>query len=401
MKGAALPIVLLWLAHSCAALPLLSVPKDVHSNVVRLPLRRSINPIDNHRRRQLPVTLENNEVSYLVDLEVGTPPQSVTLSIDTGSSDIWVFAPEGCNDCNGGVCKSSIHRFLHYLPEIDDPTASSTDEYVDDFGDFSITYFDNSGATGYYVGDTVSIGSATVTNVTLGVATSSTDMSNRYSVMGIGLDATQSSSVKHAGFIDNLYDQGLIASHSYSIYLDDIESNTGSILFGGTDSSKYSGDLVSLPIVPYTDNTARLQVTWTYLSVTDESGTTTQLSASDLSYPVTLDTGYTTTVLPVNMFNYLASLLGASGPDDNGSYYVPCELPSGYLTYGFGDGPEVTINVPFSELAVPLSSGECFFGFLPQDNVVLSFGDTFLRSAYVNYDFDASTIGLAQAVWTW
>ena len=218
--------------------------------------------------------------------------------------------------------------------------------------------------------------------------------------MGIGLDATQASNVKHAGFLDNLYDQGLIASHSYSIYLDDIDASSGSIIFGGYDSSKWSGDLVTLPIVYYTDDTPRLQVTWTYLSVTDESGTTTTLSASDLSYPVTLDTGYTATVLPVDMFKYLYTLLGASGPDSNSNYFVPCELPEGYLTFGFGEGPEVLINVPFSELAVPVGNDQCLFGFLPQDQVVVSFGDTFLRSAYVNYDFDAGTIGLAQAAWT-
>ncbi len=95
------------------------------------------------------------------------------------------------------------------------------------------------------------------------------------------------------------------------------------------------------------------------------------------------------------MFNYLYTLLGAPGPDSNNECFIPCELPDGYLTFGFGDGTVILINFPFSELAVPVGSDQCLFGFLPQDQVVVSFGDTFLRSAYVNSDFDAGTIGLA------
>ena len=107
MQGSSLLTALLWLAHSGLAWPLSTSTNEIQSNGIRLPLRRSANPLRSHRRRQLSVDLENNETGYLVDLEVGTPGQSVTLSIDTGSSDIWVFAPEGCDNCNGGTCKSS------------------------------------------------------------------------------------------------------------------------------------------------------------------------------------------------------------------------------------------------------------------------------------------------------
>jgi hypothetical protein len=138
-------------------------------------------------------------------------------------------------------------------------------------------------------------------------------------------------------------------------------------------------------------------VEWSYLSVTDGEGTTTQLTADGYTYPVALDTGYTASVLPDDIFNVLASALGVT-QDTAGNYIMSCEVPAGSFTFGFGSGPDVYIDVPLTEIAIPRSSGDCLFGFQPQgNNVVISFGDTFLRSAYAFYNFDDLTISLAQA----
>ena len=45
-----------------------------------------------------------------------------------------------------------------------------------------------------------------------------------------------------------LASKGLIASNAYSLYLNDLESATGTILFGGVDQEQYIGDLVTLSI---------------------------------------------------------------------------------------------------------------------------------------------------------
>jgi hypothetical protein len=272
-----------------------------------------------------------------------------------------------------------------------DPSQSGTYASESNLGAFKIEYFDHSKTSGYYITDTVTVDDATtVTGVTLAVATSASDRS--YGILGIGMDGLESGSVKYPGLLDDLYNQGAISCRSYSIYLDDLQSSTGSILFGAADSSKYSGSLVSLPIVPSSDNLARLSVDWTYMSITNGSGASTTLTQSSYTYPVVLDTGYTQSVLPVDIYNALATAFGVT---NDGS--VTCDMPEGFFTFGFGEGPAVSIEVPFSELAVPDGSGTCLFGFAPSDQSVISFGDTFLRSAYVYYDYDAMTISLAQS----
>ncbi len=47
---------------------------------------------------------------FYVNATVGTPPQPVQLQIDTGSSDVWVFDVNACQEvgCLGGSCKLPI-----------------------------------------------------------------------------------------------------------------------------------------------------------------------------------------------------------------------------------------------------------------------------------------------------
>ncbi|KAJ9604867.1 hypothetical protein H2200_010982 [Cladophialophora chaetospira] len=380
MKATLAQSFILSLQLLCHALPFRELSTESRS--IRLPLRKATNG-PKIRSRQIPATLKNNDYNYLIDLEVGTPAQSITLTIDTGSSDVVIFEEGSCSTCEGGSY---------------DPSESSS--LVNENTPFSTSYFDGTAFSGNYIADTVSVGDATATGVILALASSvSSKNSALHGIMGIGLDGLEASPTKYNGFIDDLYNEGIISSKSYTIFLDDVGDSAGSIIFGGGDSSKYSGDLVALPIQPYTDNVPRLQVEWTGLSLTDSTGKTTALTSSDLSYPVALDTGYTTIVVPTELFNELYSYFGVS-TSTAGDYLVPCDVPDGYLSFGFGAGPAVTINVPFYELAVPTTeAGTCLFGLLPQEGNVISFGDPFLRSAYVTYDYDAMTISLAQANW--
>ena len=96
---------------------------------------------------------------YYVNASVGTPPQTVQLQIDTGSSDIWMFGPGACNDpdsCLGGSF---------------DVSESSSAMLILEDG-FEIQYVTpGSEVVGDYIADDFGMGDVTVKNLTMAVAT--------------------------------------------------------------------------------------------------------------------------------------------------------------------------------------------------------------------------------------
>jgi len=88
-----------------------------------------------------------------------------------------------------------------------------------------------------------------MSHVQIGVALNGADS---HGVMGVGYDtneaANPSPSGVYASVLDNMVSQGVIERKAYSLYLNDLQVNKGSIIFGGIDSTKYTGDLVALPL---------------------------------------------------------------------------------------------------------------------------------------------------------
>lgn len=93
--------------------------------------------------------------------------------------------------------------------------------------------------------------------------------------------------------VEDMVTQGKINSQAYSLWLDDLEALTGSILFGGIDLDKYTGSLITLPILKdaYSGGYTSFSVSWTSLSY----GSTTY-TTSDYDMPAILDSGTTLTV---------------------------------------------------------------------------------------------------------
>lgn len=236
--------------------------------------------------------------------------------------------------------------------------------------------------------------------------------------MGVGMNGLEATGTQYKGFIDDLVSQGIISKRAYSVYLDDlgrphalpsrhsltvyIASSTGGLILGGYDPSKYRGSLTALPIVSSEDGAPRLAVEWDSISITSAAGTTTQYTSKSRPFPKSgsLDTGFSFTTLPDDILEEFASVFGGTVRSDGSVLFEnnpSCTLGQGSVNFGLGGGA-VTISVPFSELAIKDSDGYCWLGFQKAgDDTVLSLGDTFLRSAYVVYNYDAMTISVAQA----
>ncbi|KAM5345471.1 hypothetical protein ACJ41O_011333 [Fusarium nematophilum] len=359
------------------------------------PVAHDLNRLQ-RRSGSIDVGIDNFQTLYFFNASLGTPPQEFRLHLDTGSSDLWVNAPDSAL-CStpANVCEESGTY---------NANKSSTYRYVG--SDFNISYADGSGAAGDYATDTLRVGKVKVSDLQFGIGY---DSSSEEGVLGIGYPVNEA---LVGQFGDEPYDnlpakmaaEGLIASNAFSLWLDDLDSSTGTVLFGGVDRKQYSGDLVTLPIEKFGGEFSEFYVTLTGLSV----GSNTL--DDNLALGVVLDSGSSLTYLPSSLTDAIFDIVGADWEEGNSIAYVPCDLAdddTGNLTFSFSDPAEIT--VPLSELVLDFTditgrqlsfdNGEpaCMFGIAPSPSRTSILGDTFLRSAYVVFDLDNNEISLAQS----
>lgn len=355
---------------------------------------------------------------YIANISIGSTAQKMSVQLDTGSSDLWV--PSTRSD----MCQSpSCNAWGAF-----DAVASDTYQPLGDTGDFYISYGDNSEYQGNYFADTLTIGGFEVKKMTMAVVTDSANVigdgssTDNNGLMGIGFDSNQAHVSRNPGarpflgVVSQLKKQGLIKSLSYSLWLDDIDALTGAILFGGVDTSKYSGDLIAVPMVGFNprdeyETVDELAIEMTSVGVTDSEGKTTTLSDSDYIAPALLDSGTTVTYLPTTLLN---PILDAAGAVQDPMYPRPllaCNLSTskGSFVFGFGGSQGPKISIPLSQLVadpdpdpqnkIVFADGTpaCPFLMREADDGRIILGDSFLRSAYVVYHLEAKTIALANS----
>jgi hypothetical protein len=277
---------------------------------------------------------------------VGSPPQEVKLHVDTGSSDMWVNTPssEYCSAERRPCANAGTY----------DPAHSTTQKFIDNT--FNISYVDGSGASGDFVTDILTIGGTTVEGLQFGVGANS---SSPRGILGIGYTTNEASVLRdgakpYENLPVKLASQGHIQSAAFSMFLNDVDSRTGTVLFGGIDKSHF-------------------------------------------------------TYLPDAIAKAIYKQVDATYVEDQGLAFVPCtdRDSSHSITFTFDD--PLSIVVPYSELVlnIPTSRGRrpvfdngraaCLFGIAPAESESNVLGDTFMRSAYVVFDLANNEISMAQA----
>jgi hypothetical protein len=135
--------------------------------------------------------------------------------------------------------------------------------------------------------------------------------------------------------VDQLKAAKYTQRNAYSMYLNDLQSDSGSILFGAIDTAKYSGPLIALPMQPDGQgNVTDFSVSLTSVSIHTADGKTQKLSSPDLAVPALLDSGTYDTELPASIANAIISGMGAVYSD--GSNIVPCRYTYADATIIFG-----------------------------------------------------------------
>ena len=201
--------------------------------------------------------------------------------------------------------------------------------------------------------------------------------------------------------IQAMVSNGDIEREAYSLYLNDQNNGKGVIIFGGVDSTKYTGELVSLQTLPTDNGYSRysaFNVALTGISVRDDTGTRL-LTDSTFRTPALLDSGTTMTYLPPGVFNAISQGFGIS------SYYVPCSYANTNtaLIYHFGGEGGPSISVPISAMMdIPYGSAfddgtdACFFNVDAESDGSATLGDSFMRSGYFVYDLENNVVAMAQ-----
>ncbi|KAL8971647.1 MAG: hypothetical protein Q9183_000950, partial [Haloplaca sp. 2 TL-2023] len=310
---------------------------------------------------------------YIADISLGTPPQNVRLVVDTGSSDMW------CNHIHSQLCQSGrcIESGTY------DANASSTYEYIG--STFNITYAPQNYARGDHATETVRIGDIELTKMQFGIGY---DSSSSHAILGLGYHLNEARSPfeqfkTYRNMPLQLLDQGHIRSLTYSIWLDDLETDTGVILFGALDTEKFEGDLQTVPLIQNRGQYTAFLVSLTGLKLSGNS------FSHGLPVPLLLDTGAPNSILPRSLTDEIMAAL-------NIKYDIPFDCdqikPDKSLEFSFGN---VRITVPISEMIMPQGE-KCAFGIVPGGEGGGLLGDTFLRSAYIVYDLGNNQVHMAQ-----
>ncbi|KAB5555044.1 aspartic peptidase domain-containing protein [Coniochaeta sp. 2T2.1] len=389
-----------------AALPALSLAQSVNArssgivhagNLIHYPLVATTgSSVFGSSKRQNSVSAlgQRTGTIYTINISLGTPGQSVPVQFDTGASEVWV---------NPVCAQASDQAFCLAQPRFTQST-TLVDLGVQGYND--IVRGPGGDGTGYvnfeYVADYVAIGSARITQQIFGVAYDSV----RPSVGILGVGPEQSASGWDSAYphiLDSLATQGFINSRAFSMDLQGLGSTSGSVIFGGIDTKKYQGSLIKLPIVPAAqspDGNTRYYVRLDGISVNQPDGTVVsvyQKAAGGLGQVVQIHSGYTLSSFSTIVFQKLvAAFPSAQAVEGDELYSVDCldAGQGGSLDFTFGDK---VINVPYSDFVWrDPRSGLCILGAFADDYISV-LGDTFLRAAYVVFDWDNRNIHLAQS----
>lgn len=251
--------------------------------------------------------------------------------------------------------------------------------------------------------DTFSIGGTTLAQLQFGIGYTS---SSGEGILGIGYEINEvqvgrAGKAAYANLPAQMVADGLISSNAYSLWLNDLDASTGSILFGGVDTAQYHGTLETLPIEKESGYYAEFLITLTEVKL----GNT--VIAQNQAQAVLLDSGSSLTYLPNSIAEAIYEEVGAQYDSAEGAAYVPCSLATNTTALNFTfSTPQ--IQVTMDELVIPVysTSGKpltftdgtpaCLFGIAPAEDSTPVMGDTFIRSAYLVYDLDNNEISIAQ-----
>ncbi|KAI3340849.1 eukaryotic aspartyl protease [Ustulina deusta] len=318
---------------------------------------------------------------YLCPVQIGTPPQTLNLDFDTGSSDLWVFSTETPQDQLGGQTVYNIQQ-------------SSTAKLLT--GElWDISYGDGSSSGGNVYLDTVSIGGITVENQAVESATNvSLAFTQRPETDGlVGLAFSTLNTVKpnqQSTFFDNAMRD--LAAPLFTANLR--ASEPGNYNFGFIDTTEFTGQITYVPV-----NTSA--GFWQFTSQGFKVGDSAVTTAA--THQAIADTGTTLMLVPSDIAAaYYAQIPGAvNAVQTAGGYVFPCSATLPNYTALIGPYQAVIpgefINFAPVDGNTFADATTCFGGIqaVPAGFPFAIYGDVFLKSQFVVFHGGDTQLGLA------
>jgi len=335
----------------------------------------------------LGLDIEGSDISYLAQVQMGTPPSNFLLLMDSGSADLWVGS-ENCQSTAGGGCGN--HKFLG---------SQSSSTFVDTQEPFNVTY--GAGAVaGTKCQDTLTMGNFTLNAHPFGTADQETNDFSDDSVPFDGLMGFGQSTLSQQGNltpIESLAKAGLVSEAISSFKISRLadHKNDGELTLGALDPSKF--DAQSLVTI---DNVSPLGFWEVPLDAVTVDGQDSGLKGRT----AILDTGTTLIIAPQTDAEAVHQLIKGSQSDGQGGFTVPCQANASVaLTFG---GKQ--FNIDFRDIALePVDpnnpNGDCVSGISGgsvggDSNTEWLCGDVFLKNAYFSTNVNKNQVSLANLV---
>lgn len=309
---------------------------------------------------------DGSDISYFVEAKIGSKADPVYLLCDTGAGSTWIM---------GSACTSTACQDHTTWSPSDSSTYAATGKT------FSIAYGTGS-VSGTLATDSISIASVKLT-MDFGLANVTSDDFTHFAFDGIlGLSMASGSS---DNFISTIKSDKTLSSNVFGVNLNRHTDclNTGELTFGGTDSSKFTGDI-------------------TYTAVNSDAGGDWAIAMDDVGYNgakagitnrlAYIDTGTTYAFAPSADVVALHKLIPGASSTDNITYTAPCDSEQSIIVMFSGVNREISVQ---DWLSSPSSSGICTSNIYGREVITGAWllGDVFLKNVYTVFDADASQVG--------
>ncbi|KAK0625886.1 aspartic peptidase domain-containing protein [Immersiella caudata] len=305
------------------------------------------------------------DIAWVTPVTIGTPPQTLHLDFDTGSSDLWVFSSH--------LPTAQIRGQTLYRP----PLSTSAQLLVNHT--WSIRYGDGSNSAGNVYTDNFTVGGLTVDSQAVETATQVSTQFTRETeldgLLGLGFGTLNTVLPKRqATWFENIK-----AKLEKPLFAVDFKHKAeGSYDFGFIDPAKHTGNFSWTAIDPNPGY-------WLWASPGYSVASQPWVASSIIGIA---DTGTTLLYLPTTVVNaYYSAIPGASNSRTYGGYVFPCNTNPPPFTFGVGS-ERFSIPGKFINYGpAALGATTCFGGIQSSAQVGINiWGGTALKAAFVVFE---------------